>query len=92
MGMSVLHAAATCRGPKGTETVRWALEKGIPWNAANRDSFLPERVAVMYGNEESAKILREWAINHGSCFSSFFFCVAFSQPESVLSAAMSSVV
>ena len=66
MGMSVLHfATSTCPGPKGTETVRWALGKGIPWNAANRGSFLPEQVAVMHGNKESAKILREWAINHG---------------------------
>jgi hypothetical protein len=65
-GMSVLHLAATCTGPKGTQTVRWALGKGIPWNAANRDAFLPEKVAVMHGNKESAKILREWAINHGS--------------------------
>ena len=58
-GMSVLHFAATCPGPKGTQTVRWALGKGIPWNAANRDAFLPEQIAVMHGNEESANILRE---------------------------------
>ena len=61
--MSVLHFAATFPDPKDTQTVRRALGKG---NAANRGPFLPEQVAVMHGNKESVKILREWAINYGS--------------------------
>ena len=65
-GKSMLHLAAMCRGPSGAETVRWLLEKGVPWNAADRSDQLAEHLATTYGNVESAKVLREWAIREGS--------------------------
>ena len=68
-GRSALHFAAMCRRPSGAEAVRWLLERGLPWNAADSDEQLPEHLATTCGNVESAKILREWAIREGSLVS-----------------------
>jgi protein arginine N-methyltransferase 2 len=65
MDMSVLHYAATCRGASGTQTVRWVLNEGVPWNHTNRDGHFPFQIAEMIGNDESATVLKEWAINEG---------------------------
>jgi hypothetical protein len=65
MRMSVLHFAAMCCHPSGADSVRWLLEKGIPWNASNLDNHIPEHLAIMYRNRESAKVLKEWAIQEG---------------------------
>jgi hypothetical protein len=64
--MSVLHLAAACPKAGGVDAVRWLLEKGIPWSAKDAKDRIPEDLARMMGNEESCKVLREWAVQKGA--------------------------
>lgn len=62
---SALHLAAASPNPAAVNGVRWLLDKGIPWCALDMGKCIPEDLVKMSGNEESCKILREWAINKG---------------------------
>lgn len=64
-GMSALHLAAGSSNPVAVHAVQWLLEKGIPWSAVDKENRTPEDVARIYKNEESCKILKEWAIEKG---------------------------
>ena len=83
MGMSVLHFAATCPGPKGTQTVRRALGQGIQWNAAKPGRVSPGTGRGHARQQGIGKDLEGmgdqlWFVSACS------LCVAFSQTESVL--------
>lgn len=65
MKRSALHHAAASPFPTATNSVRWLLQKGVPWSATDQEGHLAEDLANMCGNEESRKILREWAIQKG---------------------------
>jgi len=62
---SALHFAATSPNPSAAHAVQWLLEKGIPWSAHDSDSHIPEDLAVISGNKESRKVLRDWAVQQG---------------------------
>lgn len=64
-GRSALHLAAGSPNTAAVNAVRWLLDKGIPWGAADMRDCIPEDLARVSGNEESRKILREWAVNKG---------------------------
>jgi hypothetical protein len=62
---SALHHAAASPTPAATNVLTWLLEKGIPWSASDMDECIPEDLARIFKNEESRKILREWAVKTG---------------------------
>ena len=55
------HHAAECP----SDAVRWLPVKGIPCSARYVDDLVPGDLARMGGNEESQKVLREWAVRKG---------------------------
>jgi len=61
-GRSALHLAASNPDPTSATVVRWLLEKGIPWSAEDKSGRIAEDSAR---NEESRKLLREWAVQKG---------------------------
>ena len=67
---SALHFAAAST-TDAVDAVQWLLAKGIPWNASDKRECIPEDIASEYGNEESRKCLREWAVGKGE-FGTFF--------------------
>jgi hypothetical protein len=71
---SALHYAAQCQGKAGPGAVRWLLNKGIPWSAGDSENEFAEDVARNWKNEESWRVLRDWAVNQGKS-SMFLLCV-----------------
>jgi len=63
---SALHLAAACPKAGSVNAVRWLLEKSIPWSVKDVEDRVPEDLARMVGNEESCKVLREWAVQKGA--------------------------
>jgi hypothetical protein len=62
---SALHFATASVNTDAMKAVQWLLEKGIPWSASDNGRQLPEDIALKYGNDESRKFLREWAVKKG---------------------------
>src|ERR1700691_6141555 len=62
---SALHFAAASAKADAVNAVRWLLTKGIPWSASDNGDSLPEDIASKYGNDQSCKFLREWAVGKG---------------------------
>lgn len=62
---SMLHIAAASPIPAAVSSIPWLLERGVPWNALDMERRLAEDLARMCKNEESCKILREFAVNKG---------------------------
>jgi hypothetical protein len=64
-GRSAMHFVAESRNPAAVDALQWLLEKGIPWNASDKEGFIPEELARMCKNDKLFKILRNWAVEKG---------------------------
>jgi hypothetical protein len=66
---SALHWAARCCGPTAVKAIEFLLKRGIPWSSVDANDHIAEQEAMTFGNEESRKFLREWALRNGKIFS-----------------------